>query len=176
MEIVVPDAYKYLYESQNGIVKVPDPVLRKKALEVTKIGKPIEQLMDDMLRLMKRANGIGLAANQVGVLKRIIVLAPLDYKPMVLLNPKIIKMEGEELGQEGCLSLPGLYGDVVRAAYVEVEGFDRKGREIVLELEGMPARVAQHEIDHLDGVLFIDKVIVESLYWTHPEIASAAVE
>lgn len=176
MEIVVPDAYKYLYESQNGIVKVPDPVLRKKALEVTKIGKPIEQLMDDMLRLMKRANGIGLAANQVGVLKRIIVLAPLDYKPMVLLNPKIIKMEGEELGQEGCLSLPGLYGDVVRAAYVEVEGFDRKGREIVLELEGMPARVAQHEIDHLDGVLFIDKVIVESLYWTHPESASAAVE
>lgn len=78
-------------------------------------------------------------------------------------------MEGEQIGQEGCLSIPGLYGDVKRAMYIEVDATDRKGRNVTFELEGMPARVVQHEVDHLDGVLFTDKVIVETLHWVDPE-------
>ena len=101
------------------------------------------------------------------------MIAPQDFKPTALINPKIIKAEGEQIGQEGCLSIPGLYGDVKRFAYVEVEAMDRKGRELIFELEGMSARVVQHEIDHLDGVLFTDKVDTATLYWTDPEKAEA---
>ncbi len=97
-------------------------------------------------------------------------------KPVAMINPRIVKAEGEEMGLEGCLSIPGLYGEVMRAAYVEVEALDRKGRELVYELEGMHARVVQHEVDHLDGVLFIDKVAVETLHWSHPDRERAAVE
>ncbi|OWU65461.1 MAG: hypothetical protein CBB60_004575 [Armatimonadetes bacterium Cent15-Ar3] len=97
-------------------------------------------------------------------------MAPLDFRPTALINPKIIKAEGEQIGQEGCLSIPGLYGDVKRYDYIEVEAMDRRGRELVFELEGMPARVAQHEIDHLDGVLFTDKVDPATLHWEDPDL------
>lgn len=170
MEIVVPDEFRYLYNDPNSrILTVPAPVLRQKSAEVTKLGKPILHLIDDLMRSLRKANGVGLAAPQMGVLKRVVVVAPLETRPEVLINPKIIKAEGEQVGLEGCLSIPGLYGDVKRAAYIEVEAFDRKGREMVFELEGMPARIAQHEIDHLDGILFTDKVIVETLHWSHPD-------
>jgi peptide deformylase len=170
MEIVVPDEYKHLYvrNDERPIVKIPDPVLRKIAQEA-KMGKKTEFLITEMMRCMRRANGIGLAAPQLGVSQRVIVIAPLDYKPTALINPRITKAEGEQIGQEGCLSIPGLYGDVKRFDYVEVEAMDRKGREMVFELEGMPARVVQHEIDHLDGVLFIDKVDVATLHWADPD-------
>ena len=170
MQIVVPDEFKYLYarDSERPIVKVPDPVLRQTAAEVTRLSKKTLLLVDDMMRIMRKANGVGLAAPQVGILQRIIVIAPLDCKPMALINPVITKAEGEQIGQEGCLSIPGLYGDVMRADFVEVDCIDRKGREITIELEGMPARIVQHEIDHLDGVLFIDKVDVATLHWAHP--------
>jgi peptide deformylase len=105
----------------------------------------------------------------VGLSQRLIVIAPPDYKPTALINPKIIKAEGEQIGQEGCLSIPGLYGDVKRFEYVEVEAMDRKGRELIFELDGLAARVVQHEIDHLDGVLFIDKVDLATLHWVDPE-------
>ena len=171
MEVVVPDEFKYLYEksTERPVVKIPDPVLRKVAGEVTKLTKGTSLLIDDMLRIMRKAHGVGLAAPQVGVLQRIVVVAPAGMKPTALINPVVVKAEGEQIGQEGCLSIPGLYGDVKRAAYIEVEATDRKGRTYAYELEGMPARVVQHEIDHLDGVLFIDKVDLATLHWSHPD-------
>jgi peptide deformylase len=176
MHIVVPDEYKFLYEpGRDSVVKIPAPVLRQHAIEIQKISRKTQFLIDDMMRILRRANGVGLAAPQVGVLQRMVVIAPEGFRPTALLNPRVIKAEGEQIGQEGCLSIPGLYGDVKRAEYVEVEAMDRKGREMVFELEGMPARVAQHEIDHLDGVLFIDKVDAATLHWMIPDGAVAPV-
>lgn len=171
MEIVVPDEFKYLYvqNAERPVVKIPAPVLRQRAAAVDKISKKTNFLIDDMIRVMKMANGVGLAAPQLGVSQRIIAVAPAGYRPTAFINPVVIKAEGEQIGQEGCLSIPGLYGDVKRAEYIEVEAIDRKGNEVVLELEGMPARVVLHEIDHLDGVLFIDKVDVATLHWMHPD-------
>ncbi len=171
MQIVVPDEYKHLYiqNHERPVVKIPAEVLRQEASEVGKITKKTLLLIDEMMRIMRKANGVGLAAPQVGVLQRIIVIAPDGMKPTSLINPRVVKTEGEQIGQEGCLSIPGLYGDVKRAEYVEVEATDRRGRELTYELKGMPARVAQHEIDHLDGILFIDKVIAETLHWMPPE-------
>jgi len=170
MNIVVPDEFKYLYVRgpDRPVVKVPDPVLRQAAGPVSKVGKKQFLLIDDMIRIMKLANGVGLAAPQIGVGQRIIVIAPEGVKPTALINPVVVKSEGEFTGQEGCLSIPGLYGDVTRPEYVEVEALDRKGREVTFELEGMPAKVVQHEIDHLDGILFIDKVDMATLHWAHP--------
>lgn len=171
MEIVVPDEYKYLYvqNKERPVVKVPAPILRQKAEPVTKIARKHALLVDDMMRIMKKSHGVGLAAPQVGVGSRIFVMAPDGMRPVGLINPVIVKAEGEQIGQEGCLSIPGLYGDVKRAQYVEVEAEDAKGRVFLYELEGMQARVAQHEIDHLDGVLFIDKVDMATLHWSHPD-------
>ena len=171
MQIVVPDEYRYLYEKtkERPVFKIPDPVLRQVAIEVPKVAAKTQKLIDELMRVMKLANGVGLAAPQMGVLQRVLVIGPDGIKPTALINPKVVKAEGEQIGQEGCLSIPGLYGDVKRAMYVEVEALDRKGREVVFELQGMPARVVQHEIDHLDGVLFIDKVDPATLHWSHPE-------
>lgn len=171
MEIVVPDEFKWLYvkNEQRPVVKIPDPVLRKTCTDITKISKKTLYLVDEMMRIMRKANGIGLAAPQVGVTQNLIVIAPSEFKPMALINPKIVKQEGEQIGQEGCLSIPGLYGDVKRSNYIEVEAYDRKGNAITLELEGLPSRVVQHEVDHLNGVLFIDKVDPATLYWTDPD-------
>lgn len=170
MEIVVPDEFKYLYvrNAERPVVKIPDPVLFKVASEVAKIGKKQLLLIDEMIRIMKLANGVGLAAPQVGILQRIIVVATDGMKPMPLINPRVIKAEGEFTGQEGCLSIPGLYGDVTRPEFIEVEALDRKGREVVIEMEGMPAKVTQHEIDHLEGILFTEKVDMATLHWAHP--------
>lgn len=171
MQVVVPEDFRYLYErnAERPVFKIPDPVLRQTALPVTKVAAKTQKLIDELMRVMKQANGVGLAATQMGVMQRVIVIAPDGVKPTAIINPKVVKAEGEQIGQEGCLSIPGLYGDVKRALYVEVEALDRKGREVVFELEGMPARVVQHEIDHLDGVLFIDKVDVTTLHWSHPD-------
>ncbi|HRI45177.1 MAG TPA: peptide deformylase, partial [Fimbriimonadaceae bacterium] len=89
-------------------------------------------------------------------------------KPLPLINPEIVAQEGSQIGEEGCLSIPGLYGDVERAAWVRVEAYDRKGRPIEIEMEGIAARVVLHEVDHLNGVLFIDKVDEATLHWQHP--------
>ncbi len=170
MEVVVPEEFQYLYvrSDERPVVKVPDPVLRKVSSPVLKVGKKQQLLVEEMMRIMKQANGVGLAAPQLGLLQRVFVMSPEDMRPTALINPKITKAEGEYVGEEGCLSIPGLYGDVTRAAYVEVEAYDRRGRELVYEFEGMHAKVAQHEIDHLDGVLFIDKVDMATLHWAHP--------
>jgi peptide deformylase len=171
MLVVVPDEFQYLYvqNDERPVVKIPAEVLRAVAAPVPKITKKTQFLIDDMVRIMKKASGIGLAAPQVGVSSRLIVIAPDDMKPMALINPRVIREEGEQIGQEGCLSIPGLYGDVIRAAYIEVEAIDRRGNLITLELEGLPARVVLHEVDHLDGVLFTDKVDPKTLNWRDPD-------
>ncbi len=178
MQIVVPDEWKYLYETtkERPVVKIPAEILRQVAKPVEKITKRTNFLIDEMVGIMKKANGAGIAAPQVGQSQRIIIIAPDDYKPTALINPRLIRGEGEQIGQEGCLSIPGLYGDVKRFDYVEVEAMDRKGRELVFELEGMPARVVQHEIDHLNGILFTDLVIPETIIWMDPEGNDIEVE
>ncbi len=118
MHIVVPDEYKRLYvqSPERPVVKIPAPVLKQTALPVEKITKKTQALIDEMVRVMKKANGIGLAAPQLGVLQRIAVIAPEGLRPTTLINPRILKAEGEQVGEEGCLSIPGLYGDVTTAA------------------------------------------------------------
>ncbi|MBS1709150.1 MAG: peptide deformylase [Armatimonadetes bacterium] len=169
MDVVVPPEFQRLFvtDADRPIVKVPAPVLRQVAAPVAKITDKHRLMADNMVRIMKEANGVGLAAPQVSILERLIVISP-GGKPMVLFNPVITQMEGEQIGEEGCLSIPGLYGDVKRANLVEVEAYDRKGKPVVYEMEGFAARIVQHEVDHLDGVLFIDKVDVSTLYWKDP--------
>lgn len=171
MEIVVPDEFKHLYvqNDQRPVVKIPAQVLRQKAVPIERIAAKHQKLMDDMIRAMKTANGVGIAAPQLGSGVRIIVIAP-EGKPLALVNPVIVEAsEEKEIGEEGCLSIPGLYGDVERSSDVVVEAYDRKGNPIAYEMSGMAARVVQHEVDHLDGVLFIDLVDKATLHWMDPE-------
>lgn len=173
MEIVVPDEFRYLYEvnDERPVIKIPADVLRQTCAPVTEIGAEEVKLIDRMTKAMQLANGIGLAAPQMGVPQRVILIAPGDTKPIALINPEIVERSDEEVsGQEGCLSIPGLYGNVMRATRVVVEANDAKGKPVAYELEGLAARVAQHEIDHLDGILFIDKVDIASLHWMHPDL------
>lgn len=177
MTIVVPDEYKYLYvqDDERPVVKIPADVLRKTAAVVERVGKKETALIDSMLRVMRKAHGVGLAAPQLGILQRVIVMNP-QNRPLALVNPEIIGSDGEQVGEEGCLSIPGLYGDVLRARSVAVRALDRRGRVVEYEMEGMPARIVQHEIDHLNGVLFIDKVDPATLHWMHPYVDDERVE
>lgn len=136
------------------------PVLREKAQPITRITQDIVVLAQDMQETMHAFSGIGLAGNQVGMPLRIItVLHPETREDLVILNPEIVAMSAErELGEEGCLSIPEVYGKVERALWVVVRGVDLEGREIKIEAEGLLARIFQHEIDHLDGILFIDRL------------------
>lgn len=171
MEVLVPEEYKALYETtpSRPIVKIPAEVLRQVAQPVAKFDRLTERMVFQMTKEMRRANGIGLAAPQLGLLQRIIVIAPGDERPLPLLNPEVIESDGSQIGQEGCLSIPGLYGDVERAMRIVVRAKDVRGRTVEYEMEGLPARVVLHEIDHLDGVLFIDKVDPKTLHWMNPE-------
>lgn len=145
------------------IVKHPDPVLREKAKPVPKITPSIQKLLTDMAETMYDAPGVGLAAPQVGILKRVIVIDVGDEHGLIeMVNPEIIESSGEQFGPEGCLSIPGLQGDVRRKERVKVKGWNRNGEDIVIEAEGYLARAFQHEIDHLNGVLYID--IAERVY------------
>lgn len=138
------------------IVEMGDPVLRERAQAVTKINKNIQKLLNDMADTMYAAKGVGLAAPQIGISKRVIVV-DVGEGLWEVINPEIISKKGEECGVEGCLSIPGVTGQVYRAAHVVVTGLDRNGNEIRIEAGGLGARALQHEIDHLDGILFIDK-------------------
>ena len=138
------------------IKKYPDPILRKKCQEVKEINEDVRKLISDMIETMQKNNGIGLAAPQVGVLKRIIV-AETANGPKGFINPRILKKSKEtEIIEEGCLSFPGLFLKIKRAKEIEIEAFDEEGKKI--KAEGLLARVLQHEIDHLNGILFIDKI------------------
>ncbi|MBU5349889.1 peptide deformylase [Paenibacillus sp. LC231] len=150
------------------IVKEPDEVLHKKAKEVTKITPNVQKLLDDMADTMYDAEGVGLAAPQVGILKRLIVIDAGDEHGLIkMINPEIVESEGEQFGPEGCLSIPGWNGDVRRAEKVTVKGLDREGNELVITGTGLLARAFQHEIDHLNGVLFTE--IADRVYEYVPE-------
>jgi len=147
-----------------NIKKYPEPILRQKALEVTNIDESILRLIDDMIETMLQAPGVGLAAPQVGISKRVIVVdlsgGSEDRNIQCFINPEIIDAFGSETGEEGCLSLPGEFAYVKRASNIVLRALDGKGIESKLELEGLPARIVQHEVDHLDGILFIDRLAI----------------
>ena len=140
------------------ILKFPDPRLRQRAKPVDVVDDAVRRLADDMLETMYDAPGIGLAAVQVGVPRRVIVVDVSEERnrPLVLINPKVVASEGEEEMEEGCLSVPGFYEKVKRAERVRVEALDRDGKPLTLELDGLLAVCVQHEIDHLQGKLFVD--------------------
>ncbi len=139
------------------IVQIGDPVLRKKSKVVEKIDEKIIQLLDDMADTMYHADGVGLAAPQVGILKRVVVIDIGDGL-LELINPEIIETSGEQLDDEGCLSVVGEAGAVRRPYRVKVRAFDRNGNLFEIEGEELLARAFCHEIDHLEGVLFVDKI------------------
>lgn len=149
-----------------------DPALRRKAQRIANITGDIVQLMQDMEQTMVEAPGLGLAAPQVGVPVRAIVVRPGDEEDddvLCLLNPRIIQRDGDQEGTEGCLSFPTLQGIVLRDGSVVVEGLDLQGDRVCVEAEGMFARCIQHEIDHLDGILFPDRVEEDTLGWMVPD-------
>ncbi|MDS1004237.1 MULTISPECIES: peptide deformylase [Clostridium] len=141
-----------------NIRKYGDDLLRKKSRKIEKIDDRILTLLEDMEETMYSADGVGLAAPQVGILKRVVVI-DVGEGLIKLINPEIIETEGNETDVEGCLSVPGEQGEVERPYKVKIKALNEKGEEIVLEGEGLLARAFCHEIDHLDGILFVDKVI-----------------
>ena len=145
------------------IRQYPDPVLRLEAQQVQDFDDDLKQLVERMARLMQDARGVGLAANQVGVLRRVFVIQAEDEEePRALVNPSIVE-RSDESGEddEGCLSMQGVVVSVERPVRVRLEASDEEGNPVTLELEGLPARVAQHELDHLDGVLIVDRTSPE---------------
>lgn len=164
-----------------------DPVLRRKAHKLKQFDGALKKLAADMFDTMREANGIGLAGNQIGVLLRLIVVEltpdPEEDKPgskairMAICNPEIISRAGRQVGSEACLSLPGWVGDVPRAERVEVRGQSLDGKALKIKADGLFARCLQHEIDHLDGILFTDRVEdITSLHKLSPRAAADAGE
>jgi len=143
------------------ILVYPDRFLARKAVPVTAVDDRIRALIRDMFETMYAAEGIGLAATQVGVGKRVVVLdiSPVDetVAPMSVVNPEIVSRSGSVTGVEGCLSVPGVQGEVCRAETVEVRGLDEQGKPLRIRAAGILSRALQHEIDHLDGILFIER-------------------
>ena len=142
-----------------NIVKEGDPILRKKSRPITVIDDRIKQLAADMLETMRAANGCGLAAVQVGKLRRLVIVEVEQNKPFILINPEIIKREGKQQEAEGCLSIPGKWGITDRPMTVTVRATNLDGREFTVTGTDLAARAFCHEIDHLDGILFTDKVV-----------------
>jgi len=146
-----------------NIREAGDKVLNKISKEVKEVDKKLLTLIEDMLDTMYEASGVGLAAPQVGILKRIVVIdvSSEGDTPIILINPVIVETEGEQTGDEGCLSLPGKIGTVTRPNYAKVKAYNEKMEEIVVEGTELLARALCHEIDHLDGVLYPDRMIGE---------------
>jgi peptide deformylase len=144
------------------ILIYPHEILRQEAQSVNRIDGEFQNLIDQMLEIMYKAKGVGLAANQVGELRRLVVMdvtpAGENPNPIVLINPRITELEGEEVGEEGCLSIPNYTAPVKRALKLHLLGYDRNGKELRLEAEGLLARCIQHELDHLNGVCFVDRL------------------
>ncbi|MDP7578039.1 MAG: peptide deformylase [SAR202 cluster bacterium] len=139
------------------IYEFPNQILRQKAKKVKRIDRYIERLIGDMIDTMTNAGGVGLAANQVGILRRVIVIRLSETEDaMVFINPEIIHREGERLVEEGCLSVPGYKGMIKRSIWVKAKGIDETWRVVRLRADGLLAQALEHEIDHLNGVLFLD--------------------
>ena len=147
-----------------------DEILRKTSREVEEVTDKIRELLDDMVETMHKYNGVGLAAPQVGILKRVIVIDLYDgEEPLQLVNPKIIKAKGKQEVEEGCLSFPNEYAKMVRPKEVTVEALDRDGNKIKITGKDLLAQALAHEIDHLNGILFVDNMIPGTLEYIDPE-------
>lgn len=153
------------------IKKYPGAILRQRAKEITRIRKRTINLINNMIATMYAENGIGLAANQVGILQRIIIVnipqkesdnKDKHYQPIVFINPEILDSEGENIAEEGCLSFPGITLSIKRATQIKVRSWNVNEEIIEVEACGLPARIIQHEIDHLNGILFIDRLDEET--------------
>ena len=142
---------------------IGDEILEKKARIIEKLTSRDKVLIEDMLNTMYEAEGVGLAAPQVGVLKRIVVIdvSPERETPFILINPEVIEVDGEQIGPEGCLSVPGKTGEVKRPNFVKVKAYNENMEEVTIEGEELLARALCHEIEHLNGELYVDKVIGE---------------
>jgi len=138
------------------IRKFPDPVLRRKARPIRRVDDAVRKLARDMIETMRDANGAGLAANQVGILRRLIVLQLPEEEPRVLVNPEVTRREGEREVEEGCLSVPGYVGLLTRAVRVKARALDESGGRFRLTAEELLAQVVEHEMDHLNGILYLD--------------------
>ena len=157
-----------------NIREMGDSVLNKKCKEVTEMTDRTRELIDDMFETMYEAQGVGLAAPQVGILKRIVVIDVTGEDPILLINPVILETSGEQTGGEGCLSVPGKSGIVTRPNYVKVKAYDEDLNPFVVEGTELLARAFCHEIDHLDGIVYVDKVEGDLL--TNEELAKLAEE
>jgi len=158
------------------VVTIPDEVLRRKAHKVTNFDKDLSTLIDDMFETMRQAPGVGLAAPQVAISQRVIVVEYAEEeeekpKSFAVINPEIIKTSAEtEMGIEGCLSIPNLVGEVDRFSAIVVKGFNKQGKPVKIKTSGWLARIFQHEIDHLDGILFTDRA---TRIWQPPQEETA---
>jgi peptide deformylase len=151
---------------------VPDPILKQKSKRVRTIDKSIQSLIDNMLETMNAAGGVGLAAPQIGTLLRVIVIGTPEVDHIVLINPKIVRRIGERLINEGCLSIPGYIGEIKRSVSVTVKARDQNGKEIRIKATGLLAQALEHEIDHINGVLYIDYLEnIDNLRKIEPEEA-----
>ncbi len=147
-----------------------DEILKKKSRKIEEIDDRILELLDDMVETMHKYNGVGLAAVQVGILKRAIVIDLYDDKgPIKLINPVIIKEEGEQEVEEGCLSFPNKYAKLIRPAKVTVEALNEKGKKVKINAKELLAQALSHEIDHLNGIVFVDKMIPGTLEYVEPK-------
>lgn len=146
-----------------------DEILRKKAREVEEVDDKIRELIEDMIETMHKYNGVGLAAPQVGILKRVVVIDLYDDNgPIRLINPKIIKQKGKQEVEEGCLSFPNQYAKMVRPEEVVAEALNEKGEKIKIKAKGLLAQAICHELEHLEGILFIDNMLPGTLEYVEP--------
>jgi len=146
----------------NQIVRYGDPVLRQKTADVAEFNDEIKALIERMYVVLAESRGLGLAAPQIGVSKRIFVY-DIGEGPHAIVNGRITRTSGEDIGPEGCLSIPGLQGDVARAERVTIAGLDENGDKVKIKAQGLLARVFQHETDHLEGTMFVDKADPDTL-------------
>ncbi len=141
---------------------LPEAILRQKAKKVPKVDASIRRLIGDMVETMIQAEGVGLAAPQVGISLRVAVLQMPEEEPFAIVNPKVVKRAGERPVMEGCLSVPGYQGEVKRSVSIIVKGLDQQGKEIRIKATGLLAQALEHEIDHLNGMLYVDRIDDES--------------
>ena len=154
-----------------SILTLPAPILRQKSKRVKNIDGSVRKLAGDMIETMHAASGVGLAAPQVGVPLRVIVIGMPEEEEFVLVNPEVVRRVGERLVTEGCLSVPGYFGEIQRAQRVTVKGKDLSGKEVRIKAEELLAQALEHEIDHLNGVLYIDHLeSSDKLHKVEPEV------
>lgn len=152
-----------------------DEILRKKAREVEVVDDKIRELIEDMIETMHKYNGVGLAAPQVGILKRVVVIDLYDDNgPLRLVNPVIIKQKGKQEVEEGCLSFPNQYAKMIRPEEVVAEALNEKGEKIKIKAKGLLAQAICHELEHLEGILFIDNMVPGTLEYVQPEETEGA--